>query len=155
MFTALAIGVIVSLTEVLLIKMLGIILNLSDISLKRKEEFNRLVEKNYFMLGFALIITNIIFEVIFVEFVLYSGPESWVKYELECTKIYYVGELAEIDDKTIVVFENDKEEEKQYIISVFQEKIRVTEKAPLNEFFELCNIEGDSGRVEYHVTAVS
>lgn len=155
MFTALVIGVIVSMTEILMIKMFGLILNIIDVRSKVKEKFNNLVEKNYFMLGFALIITNIILETIFVEFVLYSGPESWVKYEWECTKIYYVGDLAEIDDKTIVIFENDEEEEKQYVISVFQEKIRVTEKAPLNEFFELCNIEGDSGRVEYHITAVS
>ena len=55
---------------------------------------------------------------------------------------------------TIVIEENDKEEEKQYIIVEREEKIKATDKAPFSTLWKALKIEVSTGRVEYRISSV-
>lgn len=54
---------------------------------------------------------------------------------------------------TTFVFEEEKEE-KQYIVVEYEEKIKLTDKAPFKRLFDFLNIEVKTGKVEYHITSV-
>ena len=48
----------------------------------------------------------------------------------------------------------EEKEEKQYIVVEYEEKIKLTDKAPLKKLFDFLNIEVKTGKVEYHITSV-
>ena len=46
------------------------------------------------------------------------------------------------------------DEEKLTLIQKYEEKIKLTDKAPLKKLFDFLNIEVKTGKVEYHITSV-
>ena len=100
-----------------------------------------------------IVFINLLIEYFIYSLVFFQGPNSWRKYEYEGTKIYYSSEKIEISPMTTFVFEEEKEE-KQYIVVEYEEKIKLTDKAPLKKLFDFLNIEVKTGKVEYHITSV-
>lgn len=157
MVAAVVIGLIVSVIDVLILLTIYFWVNYSRISNEEKRRFN----KKLFGSGVKEKIRNIVIIVfinLLIEYFIYSlvffqGPNSWRKYEYESTKIYYSNERIEISPMTTFVFEEEKEE-KQYIVVEYEEKIKLTDKAPFKKLFNFLNIEVKTGKVEYHITSV-
>ena len=149
MVAAVVIGLIVSVIDVLILLTIYFWVNYSRISNKLfgsgvKEKIRNIV---------IIVFINLLIEYFIYSLVFFQGPNSWRKYEYESTKIYYSNERIEISPMTTFVFEEEKEE-KQYIVVEYEEKIKLTDKAPFKKLFDFLNIEVKTGKVEYHITSV-
>ena len=157
--TALVIGVIFSVIDILVFTIICFGVNYSKISFEEKKDFYKRLfwsgPKQTIKLIIFVTIFNLVVEYFIFTMVFYWGPKSWRKSELECTQIYYAGEIFEINSNLIISFEDDiKSEEKEYIIAKYEEKVEVTDKLPFNELFKLLKIEMKTGKVEYHIVSI-
>lgn len=157
MVAAVVIGLIVSVIDVLVLLIIYFLVNNSKISNEEKRRFNKKIfgseVKEKIRNIVIIVFINLLIEYFIYSLVFFQGPNSWRKYEYESTKIYYSNERIEISPMTTFVFEEEKEE-KQYIVVEYEEKIKLTDKAPLKKLFDFLNIEVKTGKVEYHITSV-
>lgn len=157
MVTAVVIGLIVSVIDVLVLLIIYFLVNNSKISNEEKRRFKKKIfgseVKEKIRNIVIIVFINLLIEYFIYSLVFFKGPNSWRKYEYESTKIYYSSEKIEISPMTTFVFEEEKEE-KQYIVVEYEEKIKLTDKAPLKKLFDFLNIEVKTGKVEYHITSV-
>ena len=161
MKTALVIGVIFSVIDILIFAIICLWVNHSKKSLEEKKEFYRkifgteLKQTIIIKLIIFVVSLNWVVEYFIFTMVFYWGPNSWRTYELESSKIYYSGEIFEMSPRTTIIFDSGiTSEEKQYIIVEYEEKVKVTDEAPFSIIFKALQIEYKTGRVEYHVTSV-
>lgn len=157
MVAAVVIGLIVSVIDVLVLLIIYFLVNNSKISNEEKRRFNKKIfgseVKEKIRNIVIIVFINLLIEYFIYSLVFFQGTNSWRKYEYEGTKIYYSSEKIEISPMTTFVFEEEKEE-KQYIVVEYEEKIKLTDKAPLKKLFDFLNIEVKTGKVEYHITSV-
>lgn len=159
MLTALVIGITVSAIDVLVLLVICFCIYHSKMSWDDKKNYTNKIlgveVKNRIKNIIFIVCVNLLLEYLAYDIVFFGGPDSWRKYELESTKIYYTGEEFEMSPLTTFVFEEDEEsEEKEYIIVEYEEKIKLTDKAPFNKIFNLLKMEAKTGKVEYHVTSL-
>lgn len=159
MKTALVIGLIFSVIDILVFAIICFWVNYSKISFEEKKDFYKRLfwsgPKQTIKLIIFVVILNLFVEYFIFAMVFYLGPKSWRKYELESTKVYYSGErFNELPIGTLVFEEDETSEEKQYIIVVYEEKIVLTDKAPFKGIFDLLKTNVKTGNVEYHITSV-
>lgn len=144
MVAAVVIGLIVSVIDVLVLLIIYFLVNNSKISNEEKRRFNKKIfgseVKEKIRNIVIIVFINLLIEYFIYSLVFFQGPNSWRKYEYESTKIYYSSEKIEISPMTTFVFEEEKEE-KQYIVVEYEEKIKLTDKAPLKKLFDFLNIE--------------
>ena len=142
MVAAVVIGLIVSVIDVLVLLIIYFLVNNSKISNEEKRRFNKKIfgseVKEKIRNIVIIVFINLLIEYFIYSLVFFQGPNSWRKYE--GTKIYYSSEKIEISPMTTFVFEEEKEE-KQYIVVEYEEKIKLTDKAPLKKLFDFLNIE--------------
>ena len=154
--TALVIGVIFSAIDVLVMAIICFCINISALSLEVKQSFNRRIfgsgPKYRMNLIIVFVIANLLVELLAFNFVFYWGPSSWRESELEDKNVYYSGMCFNITPTMTIVIEDD--DEKQYIIVEKEEKIKVTEKAPLSSLWKALKIEVRTGKVEYQISSV-
>lgn len=158
MVAAVVIGVTFSVIDVLVLLMVYFFVNHSKISSEEKKRFNKKIfgreVKDRIKTVAIIVCINLLIEYFIYSLVFFDGPDSWRKYELESTAVYYSSEIFEISPMTTVVFEEGEEsEEKQYVIVKYEKKIKLTDKAPFKKIFDFLKIDVRTGRVEYHVTS--
>ena len=158
MLTALVIGLIVSVIDVLILLVICFCVSHSRMSWDEKKNFTNKIfgveVKDRIKNIIFIVCINLLIEYWVYNIVFFDGPDSWRKYELESTKVYYTGEEFEMSPMITFVFEEDEgSEEKEYIIVEYEEKIKLTDKAPFNKIFNFLKIEVKTGNVENHVTS--
>ena len=159
MMTAVIIGVAFSAIDVLVMALICFGVNHSALSTEVKEDFNNKIFGSGPRYRINLIITfvlaNFLIEFLAFNAVFYYGPSSWRETKFEDKNLYYSGMNFEVTPlMTIVIEENDKGEEKQYIIVEREEKIKATDKAPFSTLWKALKIEVSTGRVEYRISSV-
>lgn len=159
MKTALVIGIIVTVVDILILSVICFAVNHSKISVEQKESFNNKIfgdgPKYRIKFIMFIVLANLLVEFFISDMVLFEGPDAWREYELESTKIYYSGEIFEMSPIIKLVFDDDiKSEKKEYIIVKYEEIVKATDKAPFGILFKALHIERKTGRVEYHITSV-
>lgn len=158
MMTAFVIGIIFLVIDVLILLIVCSGVKCSKMNLEEKEKFYSKIfgdgVKYRIKIILSFVLLNLLVESLIFDLVFYFGPASWRKNELESTKVYYSGETFQMSNTTILVFDDDFSEEKQYIIVEYEEKVKVTDKAPFSAVFKALKIEARTGRVEYHITSI-